>query len=115
MLKFSDIDQKSKDFRLKKEKEKKINFELEAIKKRERLEEAKRLERMKQYNRQKKMDKIEEDRSKSVMIMSKRDEILSIKKKVNNQARIYQEQIKNKINEIKIKMPDKISKVVIMN
>ena len=66
---------------------------------------------MKQYTRQKKQERIDEDRSKSVMIMNKRDEILKIKRNVNNQARIYQEQIKTKINDIKIKMPDKISKV----
>lgn len=112
--KLSEIDKKSKEYKQQKEHEKRLAIEMESIKKKERLDEAKRLERMKHYKRQKEMEIIDHERSKSVMIKNKREEVLNTRKTINNQAIIMKRQIKNRIDDIKAKKPDKISKVNII-
>ncbi|CAI2361153.1 unnamed protein product [Moneuplotes crassus] len=108
-------DQRSRDLKLQKEKEKKISIELEAIKKRERLEEAKRLERKKAYTRYKQIEKIEQERSKSSAIKEKINEIVNQKVNISKNAVIMKDQIKERIRSIKATKPDKISKVKINN
>lgn len=67
---FKELDKKSKEFKNHKDNEKRVQLELDAIKKRERLEEAKRLERIMMYKRQKEDEEYQKERSMFYLIPS---------------------------------------------
>lgn len=92
---------KSKELYEKKEKERLINIELEAIRRREREEEAKRLTRQKEYERMKLAEDKEKEQLKAAYLLAKREEIRELRKTVKLHSKLYKEKIKEEIQTLK--------------
>ena len=92
---------KAKDLIEKREREKLINIELEAIRRREREEEAKRLTRQKEYERVKAAEEKEKEQLKAAYLLAKREEIRELRKTVKLHSKLYKEKIKEEIQTLK--------------
>ena len=95
------ISKKAQELYEKKEKERLINIELEAIRRREREEEAKRLTRQKEYERIKAAEEKEQEQLKASYLLSKREEIRELRKTVKLHSQLYKEKIKQEIQTLK--------------
>ena len=84
-----------------KEKERLLNIELEAIKRREREEEAKRIARQKDYELQKASEEKEKDQLKAAYLLQKRNEIKELRKTVKLNSKLYKEKLKEEIETLK--------------
>lgn len=99
--KLEKIDEKAKKFHEQKEKERLINIEMEAIKRREKAEEAKRIARQKDYELQKAAEQKEKEQLKAAYLLQKRNEIKELRKTVKLNSKLYKEKLKEEIETLK--------------
>ena len=99
--KLSEIDRRAEELYKKREKEKLINIELEAIRRREKEAEAKRIQRVQEYERKKAAEEKEREHMKTSFLLAKRQEIKELRKTVTLNSKLYKEKVKQEIESLK--------------
>lgn len=99
--KLEKIDLKAQNYKEKKERERLVAIELEAIKRREREQEAHRIQRAEEYRRQQQAHEKEKQHMKSTYLMTKRAEVKELRKTVRANANLYKEKVKQEIENLK--------------
>jgi len=109
--KLARIDKRARELKEKKERERLINIELDAIKRREREEEAQRLQKVKAYNRKIAASEIEKKHMRTTYLLAKRQEVKELRKTVKLNSQMYKDKVKEEVSNLKRKRmlsPDNI-------
>ena len=80
---------KMKEWFEKNERRRRLQIELESIKRDERIQEARRLDKIKSYQRLKKLEELEQERQERELIKKEQEKILYLKKSLNANSNIF--------------------------